>query len=300
MVRLDGEPSGGSSQFAPGDLALTADYVNLRRSPGIVGKDPEDVIGLLPPGRVVTVLNAPTEADGLRWLYIGGILQSGGDARGYVAETVPGGGPLMVRAQPLPGTNIPDPVQGSYLATPFDGSFGVSQLWGENPDFYRQFNYDDVALQGHNGIDFLTPVGSLIFAVDGGEVSSTGFEPGGFGNFVLLRHPWGESIYAHLDSIGVQSGQIVGRGQYIGRSGNTGGSTGPHLHFAIRVNPYERTDGWGGYSDPLPYLASQSYVLPPYVLDPGSLEIFPSSPIPDGPTRELPSGMGDFDGKARP
>ncbi len=167
--------------------------------------------------------------------------------------------------------------------------------------FYSKFSYDGVALRGHNGIDFLTPTGTQLYATDGGEVAQVGFEDGGFGNYILIRHPWGESIYAHLASTAVTPGQVVGRGQFIGVSDNSGGSSGPHLHFAIRVNPYQRTDGWGGFTDPLPYLPPNSFVLPPYVLDPASLAIAAALPAPSvRQGRQEPSGMGNVAGTKRP
>jgi tetratricopeptide (TPR) repeat protein len=79
----------------------------------------------------------------------------------------------------------------------------------------------------------------------------------GFGNFILLEHSWGESLYAQLDSTNVQPGQTVQVGSVIGSSGNSGFSNGPHLHFSIRLTPYQRDDGWGGFSDPAPYLSEQ-------------------------------------------
>ncbi|HXF64558.1 MAG TPA: M23 family metallopeptidase, partial [Caldilineaceae bacterium] len=185
--------------------------------------------------------------------------------------SAPGGGPLLRRAPRLPGTDIPNRAAGKYLARPYQGLFGISQLWGENAAFYSQYSYDGVPLLGHNGVDFLTPPGTPVLATEGGEVVMAGFEPGGFGNFVLLAHPWGESVYAHLAVIAVQVGQRVGRGQVLGQSGNSGGSTGPHLHFAIRIRPYLRTDGWGGYSDPLPYLDPRDIQWPAYMLGGASL-----------------------------
>ena len=70
-----------------------------------------------------------------------------------------------------------------------------------------------------------------------------------------------------MDRIEVTPGQTLRRGQRLGVSGNSGGSTGPHLHFAIRIHPYERADGWGGYSDPLPYLNPDGVIVPEYILD---------------------------------
>lgn len=89
---------------------------------------------------------------------------------------------------------------------------------------------------------------------------------------MLLHHAWGESIYAHLSSVGVVVGQNVGRGERLGVSGNTGNSSGPHLHFAVRINPYRRGDGWGGYRDPLPYLPPDSFAFPAYAQGGGEYE----------------------------
>ena len=89
-----------------------------------------------------------------------------------------------------------------------------------------------------------------------------GFEDGGFGCYVKVRHTWGESVYAHLTSSPGRPVDFVERGQLIGVSGNTGGSTAPHLHLGIRVDPYRRGDGWGGFCDPLP-------MLPEWAIDEG-------------------------------
>ena len=295
-------PGPAVSTFAPGDLAVTADYAKVRRSPGVNNKPGDDVLGMFIPKTTVNILSGPDSVDGLTWWRVGGILVPGGDVRGYVAESAPGGAPILAPAAKLPGTNIPDKASGAYLHAPFDGQYDITQLWGENSDYYRQFNYDGVALLGHNGIDFLTPNGTVLLAPDSGQVARVGFEPGGFGNYVLLSHPWGESIYAHMESIGVTEGQIVGRGQYIGASDNSGGSTGPHLHFAIRINPYNRADGWGGFSDPLPYLPPSSFALPPYVQDPdASAMLAAAAPAPgDASLRSTPPSMGQVPGSKRP
>jgi murein DD-endopeptidase MepM/ murein hydrolase activator NlpD len=290
-----------AATFTRGDLAVTADFANVRRSPGITAKPADDVLGMFAPRAVVNISGGPDTRDGLTWWRVGGIGSNGSELIGHVAERTPDGTPLLTPAPKLPNTAIPDKQAGVWLAAPFDGAYGIAQLWGENPAYYAQYAYDGVALRGHNGIDFLTPTGTLLYAVDGGEVAQVGFEAGGFGNYILLRHPWGESIYAHLSSTAVAPGQVVGRGQYIGASGNSGGSTGPHLHFAIRVNPYQRTDGWGGFTDPLPYLPPGAFQLPPYVLDPASLAIAAMLPAPGArPGRQAPSSMGTVGGEKRP
>ncbi len=287
--------------FRPGELGVTADFANTRRAPGVNGKPADDVLGMFTPSTVVIIISGPVSKDGLTWWRVGGIGSSGSELIGFVAEKTADGAALLAPAAKLPGTSIPNRQTGVFLAAPFDGAYGIAQLWGENPAFYARFNYDGVALHGHNGIDFLTPSGTLVYAVEAGEVAQAGFEADGFGNYILLRHAWGESIYAHLSNIAVTQGQVVGRGQYIGASGNSGGSSGPHLHFAIRINPYQRTDGWGGFHDPLPYLPPSSFVLPPYVLDPASLTIAAELPAPEGQlSRRTPSGMGEIAGDKRP
>jgi murein DD-endopeptidase MepM/ murein hydrolase activator NlpD len=298
MQRIDTPPV----TFGRGDLGVTTDFANVRRTPGITGKPSDDLLGMFAPRAVVNIAGGPQVRDNLTWWRVGGIGSNGVELIGHVAERTPDGVSLLTPAPKLPNTSIPDKQAGVYLAAPFDGSYGIAQLWGENPAYYAQFAYDGAALRGHNGIDFLTPSGTLLYAVEGGEVAQVGFEAGGFGNYILLRHPWGESIYAHLSTAGVTPGQVVGRGQYIGASGNSGGSTGPHLHFAIRINPYQRTDGWGGFSDPLPYLPPSSFVLPPYVLDPAGLVIPAAVPAPGqgGTSRKAPSSMGSVPGQTRP
>ncbi|MEZ4674626.1 MAG: M23 family metallopeptidase [Caldilineaceae bacterium] len=121
-------------------------------------------------------------------------------------------------------------------------------------------SYDGVPLRGHNGVDFLTPTGTPIVAIDNGVIEQAVYnDPTGFGHFVKVRHAWGETLYAHLSRIDVQVGQQVVRANVLGATGDTGFVFGPHLHFAIRINPYSRTDGWGGFSDLLPYLTARGH-----------------------------------------
>lgn len=89
----------------------------------------------------------------------------------------------------------------------------------------------------HRGIDIAAPVGTPIFAAADGEVVFSGWNSGGYGNLVKIRHSDGSmTFYAHNSKLLVRAGQYVTQGQQIARMGSTGFSTGPHLHFEI--HPY--------------------------------------------------------------
>ncbi len=88
----------------------------------------------------------------------------------------------------------------------------------------------------HPGIDIADPTGTPIHAASAGQIIYAGWESG-YGNFVLIDHGGGVVTgYAHQSRIAVTQGQGVGQGQVIGFVGSTGDSTGPHLHFEVRVN----------------------------------------------------------------
>lgn len=131
-------------------------------------------------------------------------------------------------------------------------SVWVTGEFANSPGFYAQFGQ-----RGHNGIDLAADVGTPVYATDSGTIHAEGWGSGNSwmgsiaGIYVLIRHWWGYSGYAHLSSTIVNAGQWVGRGQLIGYSGMTGVGTGPHLHFetlplsppfgngfAGRVNPH--------------------------------------------------------------
>ncbi|MED5371018.1 MAG: M23 family metallopeptidase [Myxococcota bacterium] len=87
----------------------------------------------------------------------------------------------------------------------------------------------------HNGVDLSVPVGTPVLAAQEGTVSVAGSDAIN-GNYVVINHQGGiRTSYCHLDSLAVERKQQVQRGELIGNSGNTGRSTGPHLHFVVRV-----------------------------------------------------------------
>lgn len=87
----------------------------------------------------------------------------------------------------------------------------------------------------HTGVDFATAIGTPVYATADGVVNAASFSTGGYGYLVKIDHSLGfMTYYAHLNKIVVQKGMFVKRGQLIAYSGNTGQSTGPHLHYEIR------------------------------------------------------------------
>lgn len=88
----------------------------------------------------------------------------------------------------------------------------------------------------HNGLDFPTARGTPVYATADGIVEKSSYDQGsGFGNLIILQHNFGfKTYYAHLQKTEVESSQYVHKGQLIGYSGNTGRSTGPHLHYEVR------------------------------------------------------------------
>jgi uncharacterized protein YgiM (DUF1202 family) len=152
----------------------------------------------------------------------------------------------------------------------------ITQNFGENPDFYKQWGY-----AGHNGVDFGIPNGTPIVAAADGTVDKVGIEDNGYGNFVKMSHMDGATkyytYYAHLQSISVSNGQKIKAGTVIGLSNNTGASTGAHLHFGIKIDG--QNPSYKGYLDPMPYLSGVVMTPPP---GPGGVVSAPQVPATPG------------------
>lgn len=106
-------------------------------------------------------------------------------------------------------------------------------------------NFTQYFWYGHPGIDIALSEGSAVVAADTGTVTFAGWNIYGFGNLVVVNHGNGyETFYAHLNGISVVPGQIVYQGNVVGTSGNTGNSSGPHIHFEIRANGVQDDPCW--------------------------------------------------------
>jgi murein DD-endopeptidase MepM/ murein hydrolase activator NlpD len=156
------------------------------------------------------------------------------------SQAAAGSGTLQVRgllpagAAPA-GLRLGWPMPGAPISQPF----GPTSLLLEPPlGPYPHF---------HTGIDFADPFGTPVRAAADGIVVAAATGRIGYGNYVILAHGQGvETLYGHLDALTVALGDKVVQGQVVGREGSSGFSTGPHLHFEVRVD--------GQFVDPMVYL----------------------------------------------
>ncbi|WP_244900529.1 MULTISPECIES: M23 family metallopeptidase [Streptomyces] len=126
-------------------------------------------------------------------------------------------------------------------ARPITKSARISERWGVPGSW---------AAGHHTGIDFAAPEGTTVRSVGTGRVELAG-EAGAYGNAVIVHMKDGKHVlFAHLSKISVRVGRAVRANTVIGASGNTGRTTGPHLHFEVRQHR-----GYGTEVDPVPYLA---------------------------------------------
>lgn len=125
----------------------------------------------------------------------------------------------------VPNTKVLDV---RHYVMPIKGNY-VTSHYGYRPQFGRT----------HKGIDLRSAVGDTVYSAFSGRVRLTRFERGGYGFYVIVRHENGlETVYGHLSRFLVKPDQYVKAGQPIALSGNTGRSTGPHLHFETRFMGY--------------------------------------------------------------
>lgn len=175
---------------------------------GIFGATPETV---LPSGTWLVVPGGTAEQ--ISWNPV--VERTGGDGSG-------GGSGAQISFSPGdPGSCglVPNPGGGGGWIRPIEGY-----------EFMRGFS------SWHTGVDLSAPVGTPVYAANGGVVIFAGWNSWGYGYTVVLAHGAFTTVYGHLSGINVGCRQIVSAGQVIAASGNSGNSSGPHLHFEIRYN----------------------------------------------------------------
>jgi len=156
------------------------------------------------------------------------------------AQAEVGAGFAIVNQTLPPGTTI----AGLHLSWPMV-SFQITQPFGPT-NFYLEPPLGHYK-HFHTGVDLAARLGTPVMAAADGVVVAVGDDAIGYGNYVVIAHGGGiETLYGHLLTTNVTVGQKVGRGHVIGLEGSTGFSTGPHVHFELRVNDL--------VTDPLPYL----------------------------------------------
>ena len=129
------------------------------------------------------------------------------------------------------GPGACDPISGGAVG------FGTF-VWPANDHYLSGFDYTPAA--NHWGIDLAGNEGEGVYATDAGVVVYAGWNNYGYGNMILIDHGGGfQSLYAHLSGLNVGCGQSVGQGDVIGAIGNTGNSSGSHLHFEIMTSSYK-------------------------------------------------------------
>jgi murein DD-endopeptidase MepM/ murein hydrolase activator NlpD len=137
---------------------------------------------------------------------------------------------------PLPGSLgvVPTPSYGTTSAPPAQPSSNFC-VWPSSVRIITQY-----FSWYHNGVDIATPAGTAmppLYACTGGTIVRSGWDPWGLGLHVEVDHGGGYStIYGHMSRVDVSYGAQVGRGQVLGLMGNTGRSTGPHVHFMVKYN----------------------------------------------------------------
>lgn len=150
-------------------------------------------------------------------------------------------GLLALVLAPLPSADhvLADPLPAALLTQPFGCTSLELEPWSGGCSTHHF----------HSGIDLAAPLGCPVLAASPG-VAMVGRDPHGYGMFIVIRRD-GElsTLYGHLSVVLVESGDYVGVGDVIGHTGSTGNSTGPHLHFEVRVA--------GQPVDPLPMLPAR-------------------------------------------
>ena len=132
-----------------------------------------------------------------------------------------------------------------FVASPIGGNY-----YGNMSSYYG-YRYHPIShnISLHRGLDIALPENTPLIAGISGEVTYTGYDEGGYGNYIIIKNDKGEEVrYAHMNEVSLNTGDMVTKGETVlGLSGNTGASTGPHVHIEVLKE--------GDYRNPLFYIA---------------------------------------------
>lgn len=181
------------------------------------------------------------------------------DFSGKITEIVP----ATLNPTDINETNVGNPNEISEdnstmnLMLPFKGDYPITLGFGEEPDPETHLleAYHSYGVKAHDGVDFAVAPGTDILSVDDGKAVEIPPFAVAYGMTVVVQHSWGRSYYGHLSAMKIKVGDQVKKGEVIGLSGNTGLSTGPHLHFSIEPNNPELENGYLGKINPLQNLS---------------------------------------------
>lgn len=159
---------------------------------------------------------------------------------GGVREFVSWSAPRITRDDPAVAKTFGPGFCGEIMEGPVgNGTF----VWPSVERYLSGYDYSPET--NHYGIDIAGKTGFALFAVDAGVVVYAGWNDWGYGNTVVIDHGNGwQSLYAHMDSLNVACGSFVYQGDVIGALGNTGNSSGAHLHFELRSDLYGKVNPW--------------------------------------------------------
>lgn len=190
----------------------------------------------------------------------GDTLESISEKYGIPVETIIGYAPnhleFPYRLYPETQILVPGAVRDVFVWTPpslesvrgrSTGSGVAPLIVGTGTFIYpvNSRNFTQYFWYGHPGIDIALAEGTGVVASDTGTVTFAGWNIYGYGNLIVINHGNGyETFYAHLSGISVVPGQIVYQGNIIGATGNTGNSSGPHIHFEVRINGAQDNPCW--------------------------------------------------------
>jgi murein DD-endopeptidase MepM/ murein hydrolase activator NlpD len=237
-------PEEPAAEFAAGDtvgVALGSGGANIRNEADAESKR----LGSLNEGAIVTIVDGPAyDSDGGAWY----LVDLGDDSRGYVTGEVF----EILTAEQVAAATAPEEPE-----VPESGPTGIyryplteyrfTQGYGCTIYTFEPYNAT-LGCPYHNGIDLAAPLGTPMLASDGGTIKYAGWCDCGLGLYIEIDHENGTStVYGHMNAVYVETGDKVNQGDTIGEIGSTGFSTGPHVHFMLKIGD--------GTVNPLDYLS---------------------------------------------